>query len=130
MTDTATETAVCTMADIGTEITGEDAQPVCDAINEYLSVFAKPIRRENENFFSGRFQCLNCGRALDGFLRTFRWRIVHGEGQCGECGWPCRGMHYPKDADGQNIFDRGLEIVLQYHPSGVQKKEVSDARNS
>ena len=121
------DTEVCTISDIGIEITGSDAPPfvrpgtkaagLVAAINDYLSIFAKPVRRKGGASFLGKFECLNCGEPLGGMLSHFRWGIVHGEGEC-SCGWPCRAYHRPKDDDGE-IFDRPLEIILQYHPSGV-----------
>jgi len=118
--------AVCTMADIGLTITGEGAEPICDAISEYLSVFAKPVLHDGTTGgMLGNFDCLNCGERLDGFLGTFTWGIAHGEGKCSKCGWPCRAYHNPKDAEG-DIFDRRLQIILQYHPSGVEMPEENN----
>lgn len=113
---------VCTIADIGISLTGEDAPAVIDTLNEYLSAFAKPVKREGGSSFAmGHFDCLNCGEPLGGMLGHFRWGMVHGEGTC-SCGWPCRAYHWPKDSHGE-IFDGPLEIILQYHPSNVDLKD-------
>lgn len=109
----------CTIGDIGMEITGEDAQPVIDAINDYLQVFAQPQTRDEGNSLLGYNKCLNCGTVLDGAMGSFTWGIQHGEGICRDCGWPCRAYHVPKDESGEQIFNRRLEIVLQYHPDNV-----------
>lgn len=98
------EMKVCTITDIGIEINGEDAPPLVAAINKYLSVFAKPRHDDG----SGDQSCLKCGAKLNGFLGSFTQGIIHGEGTCGECGWPCR-----------NIFNGPLEMILQYHPEHV-----------
>lgn len=97
----------CTIADIGMEITGADAEPIITALGEYLSVFAKPNRVD------GHHKCLKCGATLDGFLGSFTWGIQWGEGRCTECGWPGRGYHVPKDAE-DKIFNVPLQIILQY----------------
>lgn len=107
------DVAACTMADIGMKITGEDAQPLIDTLNEYLSEFAKP---------SEDGKCLNCERKLGGMFGTFQWGIANGEGNCSECGWPARALHRPKDSEGM-IFDQALQVILQYHPDSVMKKE-------
>ncbi len=113
------EVEVCTIADIGFEITGSDAPLLIAAINKYLSVFAKPVRRNGgAEFVVGSHECLKCGKPLSGLLGTFQWGLVNGEGSCSECGWPARAYHEPADDEGK-IFDRILEIVLQYHPDNV-----------
>ena len=118
MSETATKNsiAVCTIDAIGMKITGDDAQPLIEALNEYLSVFAAPVKRDNANFLQGGTQCLNCERALSGALGTFKWGLQEGEGACSNCGWPCRALHRPKDEHG-DIFDGTLEFILQYHPN-------------
>lgn len=109
----------CTTADIGLEITGDGAEPILAAIDEYLSAFAKPIVRDDGGgFLLGKYQCLQCGEPLDGALGTFQWGMVNGEGTCDRCGWPARAHHYPKDADGA-IFDRPLVFILQYRPASI-----------
>ena len=110
---------VCTSADVGIEITGSDAQPMAAAINKYLSIFAKPVKRDGGgNMMLGDYECLKCGKPLGGALGSFQWGLAHGEGNCSGCGWPCRVYHRPKDSDGE-IFNRALEVILQYHPSNV-----------
>lgn len=118
---------VCTMVDIGMEIKGKDAPPIIAAINRYLEAFAKPIRKEGGGFLVGGLECLSCGRALNGALGTFEWGIASGEGTCSNCNWPARAHHRPKDEDGDMIFDRALEIILQYHPNHVTTTKEDDA---
>ncbi len=117
---------VCTLADIGIEITGSDAPAMIEVLDEYLSVFAKPVKRDGPNFLTGHVECLKCGKPLDGALGSFRWGIANGEGNCRGCGWPCRAYHRPKDSDGE-IFDQVLQVILQYHPSGVTTREGQSA---
>lgn len=116
------EISFCDIEAIGMSIRGEDAKPLVDALNAYLSAFAAPPRRKGGgNFLQGELCCPNCGKSLCGAFGTFTWGIAFGEGECSNCGWPCRGIHNPKDADGIPIFNRPLEIVLPYHPSYVEK---------
>lgn len=116
MNDAIVDIPKCVMGDIGIEISGEDAPPVVAAINDYLSRFAAPIIREVNDV--PRYRCLDCDRDLSGLLGTFQWGITNGEGTCSNCGWPCRAHHYPKDAKG-DIFNKALEVILQYHPDHV-----------
>lgn len=96
--------------------------PMAEALVEYLAIFAKPIIRDNGNAFSGTLECLNCGVPLNGLWGSFIWGLANGEGNCGNCGWPCRAVHRPKD-NGIEMFDRPMEIILQYHPSRLVEKE-------
>lgn len=120
-----TDVEVCTITHLGMEITGEDAPPIVEAINQYLSQFAKPVRREGGNNFSGSINCLNCGEILSGLIGTFTWGIAHGEAECGNCGWPCRAYHDIKQ-DGESVFNRPLDTILQYHPSKVNVRGKKD----
>jgi len=117
----------CTMSDIGLKITGEDAQPIADQLNEYLKVFAKPVRVGEGNAIQGSSVCIKCGKPTGGFLGTFTWGMTHGEGYCGNCNWPARGYHRPKDENGEEIFEGPLEYVLQYHPDNVRLSDDTDA---
>jgi len=110
----------CTVDDL-MSISGKDAQPVIDAINEYLQAFAKPIRCEGDGLIMGRFSCLKCGKRLTGACGTFTWGLVHGEGHCSECGWPARAYHRPTDDEGE-IFVGPLDFILQYHPDALQPR--------
>ena len=105
----------CTLESIGMKITGKDAPPIIAACNEYLSIFADTDGK-----------CPNCDRTLGGLLGTFTWGICSGEGTCAGCGWPCRAHHDIKDAAGEAIFDRMLQCVLPYHPSGVKNAAPED----
>jgi hypothetical protein len=116
----------CTIDDLGIEITGEDSPPLIDAINAYLVPFAKPVKdgdREG-NILIGNVKCLNCFEILTGACGSFQWGLAHGEGNCCKCGWPARAYHRP-EYDGEEIFDRALQRILQYHPDYVKTKEDS-----
>ena len=110
----------CTGRDI-CKLSGRDAEAFYKSLDEYLEQFAQPIRKENGGDFTGHLKCLKCGKSLDGILGTFQWGIVHGEGNCSYCGWPCRACHRPKH-EGEEIFNRALQMILQYHPDYVVKK--------
>ena len=122
--EAGTVTEVCTIDDLGIELTGEDAPPLIETLNEYFSLFAKPVRQDKPgDMLFGNLNCFKCGEALNGMLGTFQWGMRSGEGTCSKCGWPCRAHHLPKDDDGA-IFDRCLEIILQYHPDHVETKDA------
>lgn len=61
--------------------------------------------------------CINCHRPLGGLLGTFTWRIQHGEGECGHCGYPARAIHYDVGVI------KSFECILQYHPDGLHTSE-------
>ena len=113
----------CTMDSIGISITGEDAETITAPLAEYLSQFATPNYNPAGGMLSGSISCLKCDRPLNGMLGSFQWGLAHGEGQCSGCGWPARGRHRPTDADGEQIFDGPLEMVLQYHPDEVTTRQ-------
>jgi hypothetical protein len=119
--------AVCDADAIGMSLNArspEDeqfCQETLGSINSYLSAFAAPIENENGNFLNGRLVCLSCGTRLSGALGSFIWGCAHGEGSCCQCGWPARAYHNPKDDDGLPVFNRGLEIILQYHPNSLSR---------
>lgn len=121
-TDIETEVAVCTIKDIGLEVTGKDAQPLIDSLNDYFATFAKPVKRESGTQMLGHNECLKCGTPLDGMVGSFTWDICHGEGKCSNCGWPARAYHDPKNDEG-SIFTRPFECILQYHPDHVTTKD-------
>lgn len=123
MSESAATVETCTIEDLGIEITGSDAPPLVAAVNKYLSIFAKPVRRKVASSILGGVDCFRCGVPLDGMLGSFTWGIVHGEGVCGKCGWPCRAYHSPTDEDGDEIFDGAIALVLQYHPDQVVREE-------
>jgi len=112
MSETDTTIQKCTIDAIGLGITGEDAEPIVKAVNKYLAMFAAPQGSEEIK------RCLKCGVILGGPLGSFQWRIENGEGICSCCGWPCRARHDIQDDKG-SIFNRPLEVILQYHPDNV-----------
>lgn len=97
---------------------GEDGAADCEALirdlDGYFRDFAVPLIDDDEHQ-----SCHNCGVRLNGLLGQFTWGIVNGEGTCANCGWPCRAYHRPKDEDGELIFNRTFEMILQYHPEDV-----------
>lgn len=135
MTKHAHEPRHCTAADMFTF----EHQPETEAehayvrdIDAYLAPFAAPIREGG-----GPLICFHCGSPLDAFKHTLgigaaiEWGIVHGEGRCSgmphhdkPCGWPYRGMHYAKAADGSDLFTLS-NFFLAYHPD-----EVTTAREA
>lgn len=116
---------ICSIDDIGLKLSGEDAQPYIDAVNEYLKVFAKPVRKKSAgDFLTGNTQCFRCEADLGGLLGSFVYGICHGEGMCRHCRWPARALHYIQ-IDGKDMFTGPLEMILQYHPS-----VVSDAKKT
>lgn len=110
-----------TVADVFTVSDGMLAEDLA-IIAEYLGHFASPKNAK------GKLACINCDAEIDGLKHAlgvgeaYRWRITHGEAQCTGCGWPARGMHYVKRADGTEIFTL-RNMFLPYRPS-----EVTDSR--
>lgn len=76
----------------GTEEGERTKARLYEAINRYLSAFVAPGPRQTGMFSSG-FRCAGCGSYLGGYLGTFRWGIVHGEGACSVCHHPARAFH-------------------------------------
>ena len=111
-----TEVQHCTHQSIGMSITGEDASEVTAPLDGYLYLFAAPT--------DGK--CLKCDAQLTGILGSFMWGLVNGEGTCSSCGWPARAYHRPEETDGSEIFDRPLELILQYHPDCVDSGEDNE----
>lgn len=117
---------VATHKTIGLHV-NEGVEPDADTIallavvDSQLCMFAEPTESADggDGFIIGKHPCLCCGRPLSGMLGTFQWGICHGEGKCTNCGWPARALHYIKDGKGEDLFDRSIPMVLQYHPSQV-----------
>lgn len=96
-------------------------------VDKYLSVFAVPNELTQDNgdgFVFSRERCIACGNALGGMLGSFQWGLAHGEGNC-SCGYPARAIHYIKDRHGKDCFTRPLQMILQYHPSQLEKRKES-----
>ena len=90
---------------------GEEAKAeIYEAANRYLSKFAATEPADG-NFLASGPRC-PCGSHLGGFLGTFTWGIVHGEGFCSLCKHPARGVHYIANAEGEEILQ--LTIPLPY----------------
>lgn len=91
------------------------------AINEYLNAFAAPVKVD------GKPVCFHCGGKLDSFMAAmgmgvaYEWGLAHGEAKCSGCGWPARGMHRPKDADGSELWTAS-NLFLAYHPEQVESR--------
>jgi len=68
--------------------------------------------------FNGSVCVCRCGRELGGILGSFTWGMVHGEGECGNCGWPARGVHrVTLEGRESPAFFR---VFLPYHPDFVE----------
>lgn len=95
------------------------------AIESYFHIFASPQKNE-----AGKTVCLKCREPFDGFLSAFgaavahEWGMAHGEARCTSCGWPSRGMHYIKDAKGDEIATL-RNVFLQYHPDEVTERDAA-----
>jgi len=87
------------------------------ALGAYFAHFVKPG------------PCICCSSrqgskdVVDAFLGggKFRWGMVHGEGNCTECGWPARAYH--RDV-GPIEF---VQMILQYHPDELSVREKAEA---
>lgn len=89
-------------------------------IYNYLRQFLVPTEG-GDGFIMGA-PCNVCGKSLGGFVGTFKYFVIHGEGYCSNCQWPVRTHHYIKDGNGNDIVTiRGFGLM--YHPSVI---EVAD----
>jgi hypothetical protein len=79
------------------------------AINDYLARYIPPQK-----------ECIGCG---DEVSWRFTWGLTHGEGFCNLCGWPMRAYHFDVGP-----FAR-IEVILQYHPSGIEIRRHDGERN-
>ncbi len=88
---------------------GDGDLPEADrkALDEYLRIFTMPVEGK----------CIRCERTLGGLLGGFTWGIAHGEGTCGECGWPARAYHEPKEGPVESF-----RLILPYHPDELVEK--------
>jgi hypothetical protein len=116
----AHEPRYCEAADVFNVSNADDPEAVklIAASNEYLRQFAAPIKDD------GRTVCFHCGSRMDAMMHAlgagaaYVWGMAHGEAKCSKCGWPARGMHYPKDADGKDLWT-ARNLFLAYHPDQV-----------
>ena len=108
------------------DIKGEDCRAKATLIaqsNEYLCQFAAPIKDGDDQV------CFHCGGRLNGMMHAlgvgvaYVWGLAHGEAKCSGCGWPARGMHYPKGADGKELWS-ARNLFLAYHPDVVATNEA------
>lgn len=94
-----------------------EAKP--EEVAEARAELEKAIDAQVHPFIPPQEECVGCGSILASthfakgmLLSTFRYGLVHGEGYCGNCGYPSRRDHWvPKGSSGLR-FQR----VLQYHP--------------
>lgn len=82
-----------------------------EALAEYLDVFEKPIRTD------GKLVCA-CGAWLSGFLGSFVWGLVHGEGTCGRCDRYIRFFHRLPRANGEQWGTFNLPLLFRDKGAG------------
>jgi hypothetical protein len=106
-------------------VSGEDCDEKRKLIadtDEYLSAFVAPIKED------GKTVCFHCGAQMDGMMHAlgfgaaYAWGLAHGEAHCSKCQWPARGMHYPKDGDGKELWT-ARNLFLAYHPDFVEQSK-------
>ena len=94
------------------EIKGECPPELREKVEEYLEPFELPVAQEGEgNILTGSLLC-DCGAPLDGFVGSFKYDIIHGEGYCQRCERPIRANHYIKDDDGKDLVS--FQLLLLY----------------
>lgn len=94
----------CTAEDLfDGDVTTEDRA----ALDDYLWRFVPPK--------DGDMRCPGCDAKLTGLFGTFTWRIVHGEGCCGNCGYPARAYH--REIGTLEFF----QFPLPYHPAFLKR---------
>lgn len=117
----AADLTPATCASIGI-IPKPDADPIEVAkqvalVNEYLKAFLPP---------SDEGRCVRCDTEQGGLVADltgtgFQFGMVHGEGECGTCGYPGRAVH---KIDGIGTISG---FILQYHPSVLEQQTESAA---
>lgn|SRR3990167_1876203 len=93
------------------------------ALDDYFSHFVALEIKNDEN---GKpdiqtQHCVGCGAILTGILGVWRWGIVHGVGECGECRWPSHGQHFVNDENGDHVMTLH-NFILQVHPDFVERR--------
>lgn len=92
----------------------EEAEAEAAALNDAIARYAAAFAHTDDH------TCPGCGTRLTGLLGSFTWGLVHGEGHCRSCGYPCRAYHRPKDDNGEAIFESALQAILPYHPDDLE----------
>ena len=113
-----------TAATIGLTAKDADGEKLLVLVDEYLSNFCEPPGKDEE-----KFPCPRCGTELFGTLfGSFKWGICNGEGFCGRCSYPVRGIHRIYDQAEPTADDEPAitlsHVFLAYHPSVIER--VSD----
>jgi hypothetical protein len=110
------------LADIASPKEGCDAGFI-EKIELYLRHFAKPHAEDGE-------PCVGCGEKMLGSLADqlfgtggFTWGLVHGHGNCKNCGWPATMYHFIKDEDGTELLTM-RNVLLQAHPDDISLNGV------
>lgn len=82
-----------------------------------------------EHYANTEGKCVKCEKKLLGTMvdqliggSTFEWGLVHGQGNCKNCGWPVVLYHFPKDT----VLER-FEAPLCVHPDYVEKRGKANA---
>ena len=120
LTNHAFDPRHCTSADLFTIKSDEGQSEFLAASDEYLKGFVAPVKNDE-----GKPVCFHCGSVMDSFMQVlgfgaaYEWGIVHGEARCSHCKWPARGMHHPKDAQGEGLWN-AQNLFLAYHPDFVE----------
>lgn len=89
------------------------------AVDEYLKIFAEPVKTLDKKGNLMYYRCMNCDEPLGGLFGSFTWGIAHGEGFCSVCNYPARGVHYIEHEGVKMTVKR----ILQYHPSQLKRKK-------
>ena len=124
MADRVHDPARCTPADAGLNMLPGLPEADAAALNAYFRPFAAPVVTENGDV--RHLYCLCCGEEMNRFGHgvAMMWELTHGEARCSGCGWPARGMHYVKRADGTEVCTI-RHVFLQYHPNEVSIQQPS-----
>lgn len=92
----------------------------------YFSQFCQPeIKAKNGDKKEFIVNCPQCKKRLNNPFYAlangggFTWGIIHGQGHCRECRWPCAGHHYIRSPDGEDLVTI-QNVPLAYHPEYVQ----------
>lgn len=83
-----------------------EAERLMKIADDYFHAFLAPGQSPRK--------CVCCGGVLTGLFGSFMWGLMHGEGQCSECGYPARAIHTIDSIGKISGF------VLQYHPDDLE----------
>lgn len=91
-----------------------DATAAAESMKSLDAYFASFTRDDGK--------CICCGWKLGGFVGSFTWGLVHGEGHCARCRYPVRAIHRVEGVVTLSMFP------LPYHPSELSFDRAKETK--